>query len=138
MSVSINNELLERLHNSCVAELSQVMSASFPEDSPVLKLDAVAALSLIAWQIVVPFVVAASATVAAQKLTADKVKKQSASELKQLVTQMLGARINVEDDTSFEECVLLVQELLEPFQVTRPQARQIIEHLRAKTIEPPE
>jgi hypothetical protein len=130
--ITLTEELANRCLSVCESEVAAVLSAgtgSEPEGR--LHFDASVLLHLLARQVLVPFVVSVTAGTTVAKLKAKWVKDQPVQKLKSEVTARLGQEIRIGDANVREECVLLVEDLLKPYGVTRDKARDIVDLLEA-------
>ncbi|MFL5382458.1 MAG: hypothetical protein ACJ8GN_08120 [Longimicrobiaceae bacterium] len=125
----LTHESIEDLHHLCSEELARVMKSS---RGSTLKMDIGSYAATVAWQILVPFVLAVSARLTADRIAARDLRKKNTDELKRLAHSGAGARIAVEDSGRYEECVLVVEELLKPFEVSRAEAREIVSVLASR------
>lgn len=130
MAMIVTANLIAETHNLCVQELTRAISGCMPEEEGNrLALDVSGALQVLAWRLLVPMFIGVTSKIAADKLTARRFKEKSVSELKADALATVGKTMDVGNPDRLEECVIVIEELLKPFQVTRQQARDIIKLL---------
>jgi hypothetical protein len=125
----LTDELVDRCFNECRKEVANVLGAEEQrKDDRSLHMDPTAILAIVAWKVLVPFVVSLSASVSAAAINAKLIKGQSVKGLKEMIQERVGQPIRI-DPTRVEECVILVEEILQPFGVDREKARRIVDVL---------
>ncbi len=125
----LTDELVDRCFNECRKEVANVLGgAEQPKDDRSLHMDPTAILAVLAWKVLAPFVVSLSASVSAAAINAKRIQGQSVKGLKEMIQERVGQPIRI-DPTRVEECVILVQEILQPFGVDREKARRIVDVL---------
>jgi hypothetical protein len=123
-------ELIDVLARRCQAELARSAADAPDASEQRLNLDLTPFLSVVSWQIVVPFVLAITARLTADKIVARDLKKKSVAELRASALSAAGRQIHLDDEREAEECVLVVEQLLEPLGIDRKAARRVVEVLR--------
>jgi hypothetical protein len=137
MERRVTADLIEGAYDICVQELTRLTSEQESGDENRLKLDVIGIIPILAWQVVVPFLISLTAGLAGYKLSSKQIKKKSVAELKNSAIDTIGKIISLENPDDREESVILIEELLQPFRITRQQAREIVRLLTDK-IEQPE
>ena len=134
MNRYITKDTIESSSAVCIKELQRTVedTASSEVRLRALRFDGGPVLSILAWQIVGPFIVGVLSGLSIEGLKAWRAQAAglSTEEIKKKVYSKVGESIEFQNDNKREECVLLVEELLSPFGVDRSQARKIIETLR--------
>jgi hypothetical protein len=77
------------------------------------------------------FFVSLSAGVTVAAINAKRIKDQNVKGLKEMMQERIGQKIQV-DPARIEESILLIEELLEPFDIDRDKAHKIVNVLIAK------
>jgi hypothetical protein len=76
------------------------------------------------------FVVSLSASVTAAAVYARRTKEKDIRGLKEMIQERMGQKIHL-DPMRIEECVLLIEEVLKPFDIDPDKARKIVKILVA-------
>jgi len=117
----VTQELIEECLNVCRIEIVREFAEDNLRDQS-LHMDAMATLDPLVWKIVAPFIASLSAAVSAAAINARRVKEQDVQGLKEMIQERMGQKIRF-DPARVEECVLLIEEILKPFDVDRDKAR---------------
>jgi hypothetical protein len=132
----VTTELMEKCLNVCRSEVARAFGPDAQgAERKSLHMDATAIIGLLVWKIVAPFFVSVTAGVTAAALNAQRIKEQNVRGLKEMIQERMGQKIRI-DPTRIEECVLLIEEVLQPFDVDRDKARRIVDVLVATASEP--
>jgi len=126
-------ELSDRCLSACLRELRFALSTDVGREKQTeLHFPAPPELlDLLAWRVLIPFIVSVTAGSTVASLKARWIKDQPSKNLKDEATARLGHEIRLGDTNTREECILLVEELLKPYGVTRDKARKIVESMEA-------
>jgi len=126
--IALTEELSNRWLTVCKAELAAELHTDPPNRIHTeLHFDATVLLELLARQVLLPFVVSVTAGSTIAALKARWIKDQPVEKLNSGVAERFGQEVRLGDDRVREECILLVEELLKPYGVTREKARRIVE-----------
>jgi hypothetical protein len=130
--LTLTEQLSNRWLTICKRELTSGRSDDHSSQVHTeLHFDAPVLLELLARQVLLPFVVSVTAGSTVTALKARWIKDQPVEKLRSEVTAHLGQGIRLGDNRVREECILLVEELLKPYGVTRDQARRIVGSMEA-------
>jgi len=127
--ILVTEQLIEELHANSIETLKHVVGTRHSVSGEKLNLDADAFIDLLAWQIVLPFLLslAAGLTIEIMKLLKDRSK----AELREEAEKTVGLPLELSDAHKTEQCVAVVEELLKPLGVDLEGARQLVKALRS-------
>ena len=129
--MTIDQELIESLYGDVTAELHFLMDAH-QGDENALHFDASSLVPILAWQILVPFLISFTSKVVADRFTARRVREKTASQLRTEALTLIGRSVKLNDPDAQEESVILVHELLASLGVDREGARKVVSVLAAR------
>jgi hypothetical protein len=135
----LNERLIEQCESSCKAELDRIIHGySELESNSLLHFDTGLLSNLLALYILTPFLISVTANFASVKLNSRWIREQPARNLRRAIQERIGSEVRIGDPAMKEECVIIVEELLKPYGVSREDARRIIDLLTTTVAEPPQ
>jgi hypothetical protein len=127
--IVLTEELTRRFQDVCEARIESLLRGSEEPDAEDLHFESAALSQLLALQVLVQFVVSLAAGTTVAIIKSKWIKDKPADQLQHELTSRFGQGLRVGDAARKEECILVIEELLMPYGVTRDQARQIVEQL---------
>jgi hypothetical protein len=118
---------IDNISNLLSMELEEKMK--IVDERNLLHLDLAGLSIILVFKVLLPVFTAATGGIIAGKITRDYYRGKNAHALKEELHSLAGKKIIELDDNKKEECILFVNEVLEPFDITREQAREVVDYL---------
>lgn len=131
----LTEELKDRWLSLCEAEIQSMLSGDASTDPRELRFETAALSQLLALQVLLPFSISVAAGTTVAIVKSKWIKEQPAATLQSELSARLGQGLRLGDRVRREECILVVEDLLKPYGVSREQARRVVDLLESATTE---